>query len=191
MSEKQAAQITEDAEVEKCIQLLLLGKTYRAIAAQVDRSISWVHTKVKAALNEAANRKRESAERFVTIKLLQLDRVIEYAFDSYLRSRQPKTKKIIRKSRKGESTHDETINRDGDPRFLQTVEKAIALQVKMLGLDKNPAFAFHSDRADMLPVLVQIKSREEAIEFDELKQRVIEFVSEQHEQQVHDGEPSV
>lgn len=125
----------------------LRGQTQWTIAQSLEVDQGQISRDIKWLQEQWLEQALEDTEKRLAREIKKLDTLEREAWEAWQRSQQPATRKRRKTQQDSEDEDGEglveevedTIYRDGDPRFLELVAKAIDRRLDILGIKKSPA----------------------------------------------------
>lgn len=117
-----------ERDLNRVAELRFAGKTQQEIAETIGVSQAVISRDVKELRKRWQKETASTIEAMMAEELRNITRLQSEYWDSYKRSLRP------RRSAEGEPAPDYDTD-EGDPRFLQGVERCIAQRVKLLGIE--------------------------------------------------------
>jgi hypothetical protein len=132
------ANITCGAEARRAEVAEMYCRCYTQVqlAERFGVALSTIENDLRIIRRRWIERQERGFEEAVATQLEKLDRLEREAWDAWDRSRQPKTKTVMRQGDAGSKTGTKAITeRDGNPRYLEQIQKCLAQRAKLLGLN--------------------------------------------------------
>jgi len=132
------------------------GKTQIQIAHELGMNQSTISRKLKKIREQWKENRLQNIDAFKDRELARIDRLeLEY-WEAWIRSCTTRTEKSIKK-KEGKGVEKEsslkTYERDGNPSYLEGVERCIKLRMELLGLNEPIKLNVAGDKGKPIPVL--------------------------------------